>query len=315
MRVSKWMMLAGCCGIGMAAEGVLMNGSVVMSGATFSYETRLEPATPTLAGGFVGGNVTDAKGIHRYLAYNAQKKFFGYDLQVMPGGEVGTFRVAINALSITPARIELKDPESWMVIPMPAYPSPQTVRWGDTVAIEMFNNPTTGQKITDYIHFPRSDRFAVAHVIAPGEQIFVNVLHQPEATGSLTVREDGTIAMRFAGEVKAAGLTPEQVSDAIAERLKGKFGHAVEVNVQIVKVRKVFVSGDVRRPGTYPLEGPMTVLEAIVRAGGPGDFAKKKAIYVLRGKEKFPFNMTDVSRGKGMEQNIVLKDGDVVVVP
>jgi polysaccharide biosynthesis/export protein len=202
------------------------------------------------------------------------------------------------------------------VIPLPAYPSPQTVRWGDTVAIEMFTNPATGQKITDYVHFPRSEeRFAAAHVIAPGEQVFVNVLHQPEATGTLGVREDGMISMRFAGEVKAAGLTPQQLSGAVAERLRGRFGNAVEVNVQIVRVQKVYVSGEVRRPGAYPMEGPMNVLEAIVGAGGPNDFAKVKGIYVLRGKEKLLFNLLDVRNGKNLQQNVRLQNGDVIVVP
>ena len=110
-------------------------------------------------------------------------------------------------------------------------------------------------------------------------------------------------------------MTPQQLSEALAERLKPKFGNAVQVNVQIVRVQKIYLSGEVRRPGVYPLEGPMNVMEAIVRAGGPNDLAKVKSIYILRAKEKLPVNLSDVRKGKNLEQNVALKDGDVIVVP
>ena len=74
-------------------------------------------------------------------------------------------------------------------------------------------------------------------------------------------------------------------------------------------------SGEVIRPGAYPLTAPKTVYEALTEAGGLKDFAKGTKIYVLRGPTKIPFNYKDVSKGKNLEQNILLQNGDVVVVP
>lgn len=122
--------------------------------------------------------------------------------------------------------------------------------------------------------------------------------------------------MHLAGQIKAAGLTTTQLSEAIADRLT-RDSVRPDVNVQIVQVGsgKIYVSGEVRRPGACPLTRPMTVLEAIIAAGGPADFAKTRRIYILRGTNKLPFNYIDVSKGLHPEQNILLQNGDIIVVP
>jgi thiol-disulfide isomerase/thioredoxin len=156
MNVSKFAILTALCAQATAQTGVLMTGNASHNGVTVNFETRLEPSAPSLDGGFTGGSLIDNKGIHRHLGYNSLHKFFGYDLQVTPAPQHGSYVLTVSPLSITPARIKLKDSERWQVIAIPGYPAPQTVREGDTVAIEMFSNPATGQKITDYIHIPSS---------------------------------------------------------------------------------------------------------------------------------------------------------------
>ena len=79
--------------------------------------------------------------------------------------------------------------------------------------------------------------------------------------------------------------------------------------------KKCYISGLVVRPGAYPLTAPKTVYEALAEAGGLTDFAKASKIYVLRGQEKIPFNYNEVKKGRGLQQNIRLQNGDVVVVP
>ena len=79
--------------------------------------------------------------------------------------------------------------------------------------------------------------------------------------------------------------------------------------------KKYYISGEVRKAGAFPLTGPKTIYEALIDAGGLADFAKSTRIYVLRGNAKLPFNYKEVSRGKNLQQNILLQDGDVVVVP
>jgi len=190
------------------------------------------------------------------------------------------------------------------------------IHGGDSIAVEMFTNAATGQKIVDYLHFPKVIDSARPYVIAAGDTVYVNVLHQADASGNVEVRADGLVSLRSAGEIQAAGLTTQQLSQAITERLNKYFNHP-EVNVQVVRMTqpKFYITGEVRKPGAYALTHPRTVYDAIIEAGGPADFAKKKAIYVLRGKEKIPFNFVEVSKGSNLKQNINLQNGDVIVVP
>jgi polysaccharide export outer membrane protein len=77
--------------------------------------------------------------------------------------------------------------------------------------------------------------------------------------------------------------------------------------------------GQVGSPGVYPIGGPTTVLELLARAGGLGEYAKKKDIRIIRKEgnqmRSFKFNYKDVSSGKKLDQNIVLKSGDIIIVP
>jgi polysaccharide export outer membrane protein len=152
--------------------------------------------------------------------------------------------------------------------------------------------------------------------IGPEDYLYLNVLHQPDVSQNLEVRPDGFVSVRFAGEVKAAGLTTQQLSDSIAEKLKTYFNNP-EVNIQVLKInsKKYYISGGVRKGGAYPLTAPKTIYEALIEAGGLADFAKQTKIYVLRGQQQIKFNYKEVSKGKNLPQNILLQNGDVIVVP
>src|SRR5262249_44788859 len=118
-----------------------------------------------------------------------------------------------------------------------------------------------------------------------------------------------------------SGQTPRQLEEAIATKLKSYVSEPeVTVIVQQIRSRKYNVVGQVARPGSYPLTGPMTVLDAIALAGGFRDFAKQKSIYTLRqnpdGTEsRLPFNYKEVIRGKNTSQNITLQPRDTIVIP
>jgi polysaccharide export outer membrane protein len=154
------------------------------------------------------------------------------------------------------------------------------------------------------------------YVIGPEDVLYINVLHTPDVTGQYQVKPDGFVSVRFAGEIKAAGLTTLQLAEVITDKLTKYFNHP-EVDVQVMKInsKKYYVSGQVRKPGVYTLSVPKKVLEAIIDAGGPVDFAKIKGIYILRGSQKIKFNYKDVSQGKNMCQNILVENGDVIQVP
>jgi len=91
------------------------------------------------------------------------------------------------------------------------------------------------------------------------------------------------------------------------------------VAVKELNSRKVFITGEVGKPGPYPLSGPRTVMQIIAVAGGLLEYADKDNIVVLRtvnGQQKsYKFRYSDVSKGRGLEQNIELQPGDTVVVP
>jgi polysaccharide biosynthesis/export protein len=156
-----------------------------------------------------------------------------------------------------------------------------------------------------------------SYVIGPEDVLLVKVWHEPELTGPVSVSPDGTISMQLINEIKAAGITPDQLAKKISERLQDGLMQHPQVTVQVASVnsKKYFISGEVNHPGAYPLAVPTRVMEALVQAGGFRDFAKLSKIYVLRGTTKLSFNYKDVSKGKRSEQNILLESGDTIFVP
>ena len=95
------------------------------------------------------------------------------------------------------------------------------------------------------------------------------------------------------------------------------FINSPDVTVQVYQVnsKKYFISGEVTRPGSYPLVGKTRVFEALNNAGGFRDFPNKKKIVIARGDQRLKFNYEDVLKGKKLEQNIFLENGDTIIVP
>ena len=156
--------------------------------------------------------------------------------------------------------------------------------------------------------------------IGPQDVLRIDVWKEPEISRITPVRPDGRVTLPLLNDVQAAGLTPMQLAAAIAEGLK-KYVTNPQVTVGVTEInsRRVYVTGEVTKPGAFPLQSGMTVLQALTNSGGFTQFAKTKGIYVLRtenGKQvKHPFNYKDVVSGKHPELNIVLEPGDVIVVP
>lgn len=158
------------------------------------------------------------------------------------------------------------------------------------------------------------------YVIGPQDMLDVSVWKEAELTRVVPVRPDGKISLPLLNDVQAAGLTPTQLAAQIAEDLK-KFITNPQVTVIVTQTtsQRVYILGEVARPGAYPLLPGMTVLQALSSAGGFTLFANTKKIYVLRQtgakQEKLYFNYKEVLDGKHSEQNTVLKAGDQIVVP
>lgn len=153
------------------------------------------------------------------------------------------------------------------------------------------------------------------YVIGAEDVLAVRVWKDADASGMVTVRPDGKITLALGGDIQASGLTPEQLSKRITEALSSYINRPqVTVMVQGVYSKKYYISGEVNRPGAFPLVVPTTIVEALTQAGGFREFANQKKIIVMRGAKRVPFNYKDYVKGKGLDQNIQLENGDHIVV-
>ena len=158
------------------------------------------------------------------------------------------------------------------------------------------------------------------YIIGPQDVLDISVWKEPEVSRVVPVRPDGKISLPLLNDVQAAGLTPAALASQITESLK-KYVTNPQVTVIITTInsQRVYLLGEVTRPGAFPMIPGMTVLQAVSSGGGFTQFARTKGIYVLRnenGKQvKYPFNYKEVISGKKPEQDIALKAGDTIVVP
>ena len=158
------------------------------------------------------------------------------------------------------------------------------------------------------------------YVIGAEDALSVVFWRDKELSADVIVRPDGKISLPLLNDVVAVGLTPEQLA---AELMKAATKYiedpTASVIVKEIRSRKVYILGQVGKPGPYPLTSDMTVLQLIAIAGDVLEYADAKDITITRmegGKERrFKFNYRDVLKGKRLEQNILLKPNDTVIVP
>ena len=157
------------------------------------------------------------------------------------------------------------------------------------------------------------------YLIGPGDILEIAEWKNPDLTKTVAVLPDGKITFPLLGEVVVAGKSAEQVTQEITQALK-PFVPAPNVSVVIHQVNSllIYVIGKVNNPGRFVVNADINVLQALAMAGGLNSFAKRDKISVFRGgggkTDIFAFDYDAVSEGKALEQNIVLKRGDVVVV-
>jgi polysaccharide export outer membrane protein len=154
------------------------------------------------------------------------------------------------------------------------------------------------------------------YLIGTEDILQIRVWREPDLSGPVLVRPDGKITLPLIGDLQASGVTPEKLTAVITEGLS-KFvtNPEVMVKVEAVNSKQYFMSGQVQRPGKYPLVVPTTVLEAISIAGDLRDYANAKNILIVRGPKRFKFNYKEVMKGKNLAQNIYLESGDHIFVP
>ena len=151
--------------------------------------------------------------------------------------------------------------------------------------------------------------------ILPGDQIEIIVWKEQQLSGPAQVRPDGKITVPLLGDVQAAGLTPEQLSENIRQGLV-KYIDSPNVVVRLnTSSRRFFISGMVKAPGTYELRPNQTLLQAIAVAGGFTDFADRKDIRIIRAGVPAPLHLNYNAIVAGEEPDLPLRADDTIVVP
>jgi polysaccharide biosynthesis/export protein len=172
---------------------------------------------------------------------------------------------------------------------------------------------------------------AHSQTLKPGDTLSVSVLQDSKLDRTVTVDPLGEIAFPLAGHIRARGLTPAGLEKILKAKLKPNYkDEDLDVTVALVNAPKdipeedlkpkIFITGEVIRPGSYVVRQPTTLMQAIALAGGIGPFAAKKRIQVRRrapgGDETiYMFNYKAYEAGLDLEGNVMLRAGDVIVVP
>jgi polysaccharide export outer membrane protein len=157
--------------------------------------------------------------------------------------------------------------------------------------------------------------------VQPGDLLHISVWREEGLNQDVLVRPDGAFSFPLAGDVSAIGQTVEDLRLEISQRLSRYIPElVVTVTVKEIKGNKVYVFGQVNRPGEFIVNPRVDVMQALSMAGGTTPFAKLDEIFVLRRsrgeeQERLMFRFSDVARGRQLEQNVLLQSGDVVVVP
>jgi len=168
---------------------------------------------------------------------------------------------------------------------------------------------------------------AQSGTLQPGDVITISVYQDPKLDRQVVVGPTGMISFPLAGPIRAGGLTPAALEGVIKARLKAKFTEEPDVTVSFISAKipeedlkpKIFITGEVLRPGPFVMRDRLNVMQAIAEAGGFSPFAAKQRIQLRRkidGAESiFVFNYEDFFSGRNFENNISLRAGDVIIVP
>ncbi len=171
---------------------------------------------------------------------------------------------------------------------------------------------------------------ADAQTLKPGDTLAVTVMQDSKLDRTVVVDPSGQIAFPLAGHFRVHGLSPQAVENILKDKLKSNYkDESLDVTVALVNSvkdipeedlkPKIFITGEILRPGSYVVRQKTTLMQAIALAGGLGPFAAKRRIMVRRrntvGEDIFMFDYRAYEAGQDLEGNITLHAGDVIMVP
>lgn len=180
--------------------------------------------------------------------------------------------------------------------------------------------PAPGSNAASAPAVPKGVQVPADYVIGPEDVLTIVFWREKDLSSDVVVRPDGRISLPVLQDVQAAGLTPEQLRDSLTKTAERYVEDPnVTVVVKDINSRRVFITGQVAKPGPYNITSPMTVLQLIAFAGGLLEYADGEHILIVRVEKDAPvsyrFNYKEITRQRNLKQNVMLKPGDTVVVP
>jgi polysaccharide export outer membrane protein len=167
---------------------------------------------------------------------------------------------------------------------------------------------------------PSADISDAGYVIGPGDVLSIDVWKEPEMSKQVSVRLDGEVSLPLIDDIEAAGLTCTELRKQLEEKYKD-FVDVPEVSVTVIESRskRIYLLGKVARPGEYPMQKNMTIVQAISLAGGLAQWADSSDIKLIRkikGTEKtFRVDYDAIVAGEDLAQNVQLQPDDTIFVP
>ena len=152
---------------------------------------------------------------------------------------------------------------------------------------------------------PAQTQSNIAYTLGTGDKLRINVFGQPELSGEFVVDGTGAISLPLIGQVTAIGLSTQELETTIATNLSNGFLLEPRVSAEVINYRPFYILGEVGRPGEYPFNSGLTVLNAVAAAGGFTYRANKKVVFIKSadGNQEMPFEL---------DTNTVVKPGDTL---
>ena len=157
------------------------------------------------------------------------------------------------------------------------------------------------------------------NTLGSNDMLEVRVYQEPDLSGVFRVAPDGFVNFPLCGRVRVEGMTANAAADALTECLKTGFIRRPQVSAMVKEFnsKKVFVFGEVSKPGAFAYEEGMTIIHAVSLAGGFNKTASKNAVTITRAVEgreaKLPAKVEDIVQGR--EKNVPIFPGDIIFVP
>jgi len=157
-------------------------------------------------------------------------------------------------------------------------------------------------------------------IIGPADEISISVFGHRELDKKVRVGPNGEFYYPLVGYVNVEGMTSKEMRSFLTDKIS-KYYVDPDVGISIVGVRsqKIFILGEVRQPGVYPIEYPLSAFEVVLRAGGFNERAKKSSIMLVRGTgeevEVRKLDLEKVYKEGSSEDNIYVEGGDIIYVP